>query len=181
MFYALILVAAAARFLPHPPNVACIGAIGLLAGCQLRGVRAFVVPALVLFLSDLVGTFAGVHGMGFYHPITMAAVYGGATASVVLGRWIDGGRWSTRVPAASIASSTVFFIVSNAGVAVSGWYPMTLAGLSECYIAALPFYGLTLIGDLAFSTLLFSVTALATHGLPVLPRRRRWFAVATPA
>ena len=182
MFYFLILAAAAARFLPHPPNVACIGAIGLLAGCQMRGWRAYLIPAVVLLISDLVGSLFAVPGLGFYSPVAMAAVYSGATASVLSGRWIDGGRWGVRVPAGSVAASTVFFLVSNAGVALSGWYPLTVGGLAACYTAAIPFYGLTLIGDLCFSTLLFGIMALSTDRMTMFRQSRRgWKTVAANA
>ena len=40
-------------------------------------------------------------------------------------------------------------------------YPHTLAGLEACYIAALPFFGYTLLGNLAFSAAFFGGEALA--------------------
>ena len=42
-------------------------------------------------------------------------------------------------------------------------YPHTLAGLEECYIAALPFFGYTLLGNLAFSAAFFGGEALAAR------------------
>ncbi|MFZ1721069.1 MAG: DUF6580 family putative transport protein, partial [Microgenomates group bacterium] len=47
------------------------------------------------------------------------------------------------------AASFLFFIISNFGVWMY-WYPQTLAGLIACYLAAVPFYARTLIGDLVF-------------------------------
>ena len=44
-------------------------------------------------------------------------------------------------------------------------YPHTLAGLEACYIAALPFFGYTLLGNLAFSAAFFGGEALVA---PVL-------------
>lgn len=158
MFYWLILVAAASRFLPHPPNVACVGAIGLFAGCYLSGSRAYLVPIAVLFISDLVGQLLGIAGMGFYQPITMASVYAGVTAAVFIGRWMSRSpRRFARVPAASLVASTIFFLLSNLGVWLGGWYAMTLSGLLACYVAAIPFFGYTLAGDMLFSLLLFGV------------------------
>jgi hypothetical protein len=158
MFYWLIVVAAASRFLPHPPNVACVGAIGLFAGCYLSGARAYLVPVVILFFSDLIGQLFGVPGMGFYQPITMAAVYAGATAAVFVGRWISrSSRRFARVPAGSLLASSTFFLLSNFGVWLGGWYTMTLSGLLACYAAAIPFFGYTIAGDLAFSLLLFGV------------------------
>jgi hypothetical protein len=165
MFYLLILVAAASRFLPHPPNVACVGAIGLFAGCYLTGRRAYLVPLAILVLSDLVGQWLRIPGMGFYQPITMAFVYAGAMAAVPVGRLVAGSdRRLFRVPAGSVFASSLFFLISNLGVWLGGWYTMTLAGLLACYVSAIPFFGYTLAGDLAFSAVLFGVWEWSRQG-----------------
>ena len=174
MFYWLILVAAASRFLPHPPNVACVGAIGLFAGCYLSGVRAYLVPIVILCVSDLIGQLLGVSGMGFYQPITMATVYAGATAAVFVGRLMSlSSHRFARVPAGSLLASTMFFLLSNFGVWLGGWYAMTLSGLVACYTAAIPFFGYTLAGDMAFSLLLFGVwewsRSSSSHKLQAAP------------
>ena len=55
----------------------------------------------------------------------------------------------------SLAASTLFFLLSNFGVWLAGWYPMTGAGLLSCYAYAIPFFGYTVAGDLLFTVLLF--------------------------
>src|SRR5258705_6339337 len=63
MVFVLIVLAAASRLLPHPPNFAPVAAIGLFAGA-LSGRRVgWLVPLVALLLSDLV--------LGFYNPIGM--------------------------------------------------------------------------------------------------------------
>lgn len=47
-----------------------------------------------------------------------------------------------------VASSTLFFVVTNLGVWLQGWYPATWAGLITCYQLAIPFYRTMLIGNL---------------------------------
>ena len=170
MFYLLVLLVAASRFLPHPPNVACLSALGLFAGCYLGGRKAFLVPLGVLLLSDIAGHLFRIPGMGFYNATSMIAVYFGAVASIPLGRWLRSGRKAWKVPAASIAASTAFFIISNFGVWLGPWYPTTAAGFLACYTNAIPFYGYTLVGDLAFSGLLFA--AWQYHGMPVTAQAR---------
>jgi hypothetical protein len=49
-------------------------------------------------------------------------------------------------------ASFCFFIFSNFGVWLF-WYPRSLAGLLSCYLAALPFYRNTLLGDVFFGGL----------------------------
>ena len=49
-----------------------------------------------------------------------------------------------------LASSTLFFIVTNFGVWLLG-YPNTIAGLISCYTLAIPFFLNTILGDLFFT------------------------------
>lgn len=156
MFYLLTLLVAASRFLPHPPNVACLGALGLLAGCYLVGRKAYLVPLGVLLLSDLVGQMVGIPGMGFYNPVTMVMVYAGALAAIPVGRWMRSQQSKLRLPVGSLVASTLFFLISNFGVWLSGWYPMTGAGLLSCYGFAVPFFGYTIAGDLICTVALFT-------------------------
>jgi len=155
MFYLLIAVVAVSRFLPHPPNVACVGALGLFAGCYLGGRRAYLVPLAAMLGSDVVGHFLKLPGMGFYNPLTMTLVYAGVLAAVPLGRWMKNRQSWFRLPAGSIAASTVFFLLSNFGVWLGPWYPLSVAGLAACYTSAIPFFGYTIVGDLGFTLLLF--------------------------
>jgi len=171
MTYLLILIAAAARLLPHPPNLVCVGALGLFAGCYLAGRRAFLVPLAAMLFSDVVGHLAGIGGVVLYNPIAMACVYAGLLAAVPIGRMISASDSWGRVPAGSLAASLAFFLISNFGVWMSGWYSYSPAGLMICYVNAIPFFGPTVIGDLAFSTLIFGVYAVATR--PVLSVRGR--------
>src|ERR1700691_3367458 len=74
----------------------------------------------------------------------------------VLGGWIRSS--SLRILALPIAveSSVIFFIVTNFAVwAYSGMYANNITGLIKCYIAALPFFQNTLMGDTFWTTALF--------------------------
>jgi hypothetical protein len=166
MFYLLTLVVAASRFLPHPPNVACVGALGLFAGCYLVGRRAYLVPLAVLLLSDVIGHLIGMPGMGFYNPVTMAFVYAGALAAIPVGRWMRSNQSKLRLPVGSLAASTLFFLLSNFGVWLGGWYPMTGFGLLACYTNAIPFFGYTIAGDMAFVLILFGAWECSIRTVP---------------
>ncbi len=155
MFYLLIVIAAASRFLPHPPNVACVTALGLFAGCYLSGPRAYLVPLAVLAGSDLLGQSLGIPGMGLYSPLAMGFVYAGTLAAIPVGRWISKRQGKFRVVGGALLASCLFFLVSNMGVWAAGWYPMNLAGLVACFTNAIPFFGYSVAGDLCFSMLLF--------------------------
>jgi hypothetical protein len=74
-----------------------------------------------------------------------------------------------RVGVAAVASSVLFFVVSNFGTwALSGMYPHTAAGLAACYGAAIPFFQNTLAGDLFYATLLFGGFRIAELLVPRL-------------
>jgi len=156
-----ILAAAALRLVPHPPNFTPIGAMALFSGAYLgrRGAVALVAPLGALFLSDLV--------LGFYRG--MPTVYFSVALIVIIG-WMALRRVSPiRVGGAAIASSVLFFVLTNFGMWLfSGFYPRTLAGLEACYIAAIPFFQNTVAGDLFYAAVLFGGFALLERTVPAL-------------
>lgn len=48
----------------------------------------------------------------------------------------------------AIASSFMFFVITNFGVWLEGWYTMDMAGLLKCFTLAIPFYRTMLIGNI---------------------------------
>lgn len=142
-----ILVAAALRLVPHPPNVSPIDAMALFSGAYLgRRALAFAAPLGALLLSDLI--------LGFYHG--QATVYFSVALIVMIGMVTLTRVSPIRVGAAAIASSVLFFIITNLGMWMfSGIYPRTFAGLEACYIAAIPFFQNTIAGDLFYAVMLF--------------------------
>jgi hypothetical protein len=68
-----------------------------------------------------------------------------------------------------LASSVLFFVLTNFGVwAFDALYPKTLEGLMACYVAAIPFFRNTLLGDLSYTVVLFGGFALLERRIPVL-------------
>jgi hypothetical protein len=166
MPYLLIVLGVIARLIPHPWNFTPIGALGLFAGANCRPQVAWLVPLCALFVADLI--------VGFYSPISMLFVYVGFLCGPLIGRFIIAPKRSVgRIGSAVIVSSTVFFVLSNLGVWLSGYYPLTLAGLVECYVLAIPFYGAILVGDALYATILFGGQEII---LTALRRRSGMFA-----
>nr|BCX01439.1 MAG: hypothetical protein KatS3mg041_1485 [Bacteroidota bacterium] len=158
---ALIALAALSRLLPHPPNFTPIGAMALFSGAHM-GLRpgAFAVPLLALLVSDLlIGT----------HPL-MPFVYGSFALITVLGYvLLHTRRTLWRLGGSALLASTLFYLITNFGVwAVGSWYPKTPEGLLSCYIAAIPFFGNTLAGDLFFTAVLFGLWAWLERRVPAL-------------
>jgi hypothetical protein len=142
-----ILLAAALRLVPHPPNFTPIGAMALFSGAYLgRRAIAFAAPLGALLLSDLV--------LGFYHG--QATVYFSVALIAMLGMLALSRVSVLRIGTAAVASSVLFFVITNFGVWLfTDFYPRTLAGLEACYVAAIPFFQNTVAGDLFYATLLF--------------------------
>ena len=155
-----IVVAAALRLVPHPPNFTPIGAMALFSGAYLgRRALAFVAPIAALLLSDLV--------LGFYHG--MATVYFSVAVIVMIGIAGLARVSALRVGGAAVASSVLFFVITNFGMWLfSGFYPRTWLGLEACYVAAIPFFQNTLAGDLFYATLLFGGFRVAELLMPRL-------------
>jgi len=151
----MVLAAALARLLPHPWNFTPIGAIALFSGAQFsRSRTAFMVSTLSLLIGDV---YLGLHSL-------MPFVYGSFALTVCLGFWVRRQPGFGRVIIASVASSTLFYLVTNFGDwAMLDTYPKNPAGLLDCYLAGLPYYRSGMLGDLLYSGLLFGGLALAKN------------------
>jgi hypothetical protein len=166
MVFVLIVLAAASRLLPHPPNFAPVAAIGLYAGAFVGRRVGWIVPFVALLASDAV--------IGFYHPVGMLWNYLAFGACLLLGSgWLARSRSFGRVAGAVLTSSVAFFVLSNFGMWASGYYPRTGSGLVECYVAALPFFRNTLASDVLYSAALFGGHALLARWFvrPARPHR----------
>lgn len=163
---AMIFGAALMRLLPHPPNFTPLGAVALFAGARFgRKSLAFAIPLAAMLASDALLEITT--GWGFH--ATLPFVYLALAIAVPVGFLIRSrGIGIGTVAGGSIVASTIFFIVTNFAVwASSGMYPLSLSGLVTCYVAAIPFFGNTIAGDLFFSGVLFGTFALAEKKLPM--------------
>ncbi len=164
---AITLTAAIARLLPHPPNFTPIGAMALFGGVYFaRKETAFVVPLAAMFLSDLVLGMT-TYGHAIWKP--MPFVYVSFALTVWLGRLVRSKPNPSRIAAATLTGSLLFFIISNFGVWVNwSFYPKTLDGLTACYIAAIPFFRNMLAANVFYTVVLFGGFRLAERAFYVL-------------
>lgn len=111
-----------------PANVSPLGSFGFFGG------------SIGWYLASIIA-FDWLKG-GFYQGFLFT--YLGFLMYPLLGRLGQGRNRAQLLllPLASLA----FFLLSNLGVWLY-WYPRTLTGLMACYLAAVPFYSRTLIGD----------------------------------
>jgi len=142
------------------PNVSPITALALFTGAYLADRKlAMLIPLVAMFIGDLV---LGLHNMMFF-------VYGAFALIAFVGVFISTRVCGHVVIAASLVSSVLFFLVTNFGVwMLSGYYTMTFEGLLTCYTAAIPFFQMTLMGDLFFVGIMFGLFMALEHFVPTL-------------
>ena len=168
--YILILAVAVLRLtVSHPYNFVPVFACLLLFGA-CRPSREFATPLLALIGIDI---FLTTHRYGYAltggHAVTwiwyLGAMFLGAA---MLGNSIS----PRRVLGSSLIASISFFVVSNFTVwAEWGMYPKTIGGLGACYIAALPFFRNSVVSEIVFSALIFSLAYVSENYMPA-PRMR---------
>jgi hypothetical protein len=154
----------AARLLPHAAGVWPFAASALFAGRMLRipGL-AVIVPLAAVLLSNV--ALAGDDWR--VTLVVCIAVTLPAFAGMLIRRWPG----AVPVIAAMLSCSLIFFVTTNFAVwAFSGMYPLTWQGLTQCFIAALPFLDKTVLGDLFWTAVLFGGAWLMQH-VPSLSRR----------
>ncbi|EDY85542.1 conserved hypothetical protein [gamma proteobacterium HTCC5015] len=154
---AVILFAALYRVLPHPPNIAPVAAMALFAGAHFRDWRiALAAPISAMLISDFL---IGLHS-------TLIFVYAGMAATVGIGCLLRRHYNGSTIIVGSLASSTLFYLITNFGSWLgSPFYTQNASGLFSAYIAGIPFYQYSVIGDLAFAGIFFGAYNLAArHG-----------------
>ena len=162
----IVLATALFRLLPHWYNFTPVAALALFGGAMFdRKWLGLVVPGLAMLLSDVL---IGFHG-------TMPAVYVSFGLTWLLGVWALRRPTAIRIASASVASSVLFFLITNFAVWYGdSFYTQDIQGLLTCYVAGLSFYNGQsfflngLAGDLFFSGLLFGGYYLLQQRFTVL-------------
>ena len=148
-----ILIGIFSRFIPHAPNFTAIGAVALFAGNYIKSPSLkYTIPIAAMFLSDI---FLGL-SLAFF--TVHISVYIAFTLIVLIGSedYKDSRFKKTpNIILSSLAASSLFFLITNFGVWLAGGYGYSLTGLAACYLAGIPYFGNTIIGDLTYCGILF--------------------------
>ena len=144
-------------------NVTPLAAVALAAGALFpQRLVAASVPLAALAISNLFEPGYGNLGIA-------AGVYAASAWPALIGRLVNRGRWAAVVGGAA-ASAVVFFLTTNlAHWFFIGGYPRTMAGVVECYVAALAHF--RPLGDLAWSLVLFAGIVAVAAADDLLARR----------
>ncbi|MCW3462041.1 DUF6580 family putative transport protein [Chitinophaga nivalis] len=152
-----------------------VGAMALFGGASFsRNWKAYAFPLLTLFASDviLMQVFHKAYASGLLYKGWIWN-YTSFALIVLLGQVIIKKVSPGNIILASVGAALVHFLISNFGVWVSGSTDITtglpftkdVAGLTKCYILAIPFMQYTLIGNLIYSTIFFGSFELVKRRL----------------
>ncbi|MEI6850342.1 MAG: DUF6580 family putative transport protein [Candidatus Saccharibacteria bacterium] len=125
------------------PNLEIITAVSVIAAISVGWRAALIVPVTSMVISDVLignssifmftwGAFA-IIGLG----ATFLRRFNKKPKSQILYSF-----------GFAVVSSFTFFVITNFGVWLQGWYPATITGLIDCFVMAVPFYRTMLIGNL---------------------------------
>lgn len=160
----LTVLAALLRLIPHPPNFTPVGGVALFGGARLRGWQAYLVPIMAMVVTDPIRS--RIEGAPAAYSWMSLVIYCCFAISVVLGRvFLRDSNSVGRIAAIAVVGSIQFFVITNFFVwfANPAFYAHNMAGLAGCYVAAIPFFGRTVVGDLLYSGVLFTAYALFTR------------------
>jgi hypothetical protein len=169
----IILFAAISRLIPHPVNFAPIGGMALFGAAYYnKKYWALIIPVLSMWLSDLIVNNV-VYGQYFDHFVWFYQgcywTYSAFVLITLVGFFILRQIKVINLLAATLSASLIFYLVSNFGVWFSTeMYPKNMAGLMACYGAGLPFLKNTLLGDMAYTSILFATFEYAQRSIPAL-------------
>ena len=143
---AIIFLVSLTRIFPHPPNFTPILALAIFGGAYLPNrITAISLPIISMFISDLI--------IGFHSQIF--TVYATIILLSILGHLMKTKNFKN-FAITGFTGSLIFFIITNFSVWLGGnLYPLTIDGIIQCYIMAIPFFHNTLISTILFLTILF--------------------------
>ena len=155
MVYLIVLLAVLARFIPHIPNFSPVYGALLFGGAHLRKRDSIWFPLVLLGASDFVLTTVIYRmSIGWAELIQIAAF-----AAIAMIGWLLRPKVTLRrFLFACVTGPAAFYLISNFGVWL-GWhtYPLTWAGLVQCYVAGIPYYGYSLGSTFLFAGVLFGL------------------------
>lgn len=156
----LIVLAVLSRLVDHPPNFTPLAAIALFGAAYFSNKKwALIVPVLAWWVSDLLlnatiyasyeTTFLAGYQLWSFLAIALIAVVGYYMLRKISFKNIIG---------SAFVAAIIFFLISNFGVWLSGtMYPMNISGLISCYVAGIPFFHWSLLGNIFYLGLMVGV------------------------
>ena len=137
----VLITISASRFIPHPPNFTSLIALSFYIPAVF-GIRYIPVVVFALLFTDLI---IGLHS-------TMIFTYGSIILIGFISKYFNKSI-IFRISGAFLGV-VIFFVISNFGVWLSGFYGFNFIGFLTCYMLAIPFFGYSMLSTLIFQLLL---------------------------
>lgn len=164
----LVLLAASLRVFSatmHLYHLVPVAAIGIFSGSVLQNKKwAYLIPLSAMLAGDVF--FALFTRTPGFYGISQVVNY----SALALITWMGTGMKKKSVAnilGFSVGGSLLYFMLSNFGTWLGGYYTMDLNGLVKCYVMAIPFYkyegATTFFVNSLLGDLIFSMTALALY------------------
>lgn len=179
--FALMVVAAFSRLIPHMPNFTAVEGLTLFGAAYLgnRYRTVFYVLAM-LWVTDFVinntvarSFFTEQEGIIWFSDYMIFNAIS-VVAIVIIGGNLLSKVTPLRVGFSAIIASLVFFAITNFGAWITnhgGLYSKDFTGLTQAYVAALPFLRTSIMSALVFCTIVFGAKyvidkAMVTLAMP---------------
>lgn len=139
-----------------PANFSPMESIALFSSVFFKRLLLIIGFSLVvLMLTDPFVNFIYLKKFTWFYPGFFWQYLSYAVIAFV-GQYIVKQLPARSVVSGSIVAGFIFFIISNFGVWISAsLYPLTLAGLIQCYVMAIPYFKYALLSNLVFSSLIY--------------------------
>ena len=144
IFFAVLAMLSASRFIPHPPNFTSLLALSFYIPLVF-GSRYILAVIISLLITDMI---IGFHSTMFF---TLGSVFIIGIISKSFKKTVF-----SRLSGA-LGGAIIFFILSNFGVWSQGYYGFTFSGFITCYTMALPFFGYSLVSTFIFSAVIETI------------------------
>tara|TARA_Y100000294_G_C8543831_1_gene332287 strand:- start:895 stop:1380 length:486 start_codon:yes stop_codon:yes gene_type:complete len=140
----VFLVLIVSRVIPHPPNFTTLLALSFYVPAIL-GIRFIPVVVVSFLITDLY--------FGFHSVILFT--WGSVIIIGYISKYFN--RSLLYRIMGSLSGAVIFYLVTNFGVWATGSYGYDIAGLSQSYIMAIPFFTYSIISTFIFSTIIESL------------------------
>ena len=141
------------RIVPHPPNMTPMGGMAIYSGARMSGWKAAFIPLVLMVVTNL--ALSAIHGYPFFSANMIVVIFS-IMVYFLIGRFLRDTENPGKVLTGILLGSVQFFIITNLGVwALYNYYPHSVEGLIACFVAAIPFFTNTIVGDVAYTATLF--------------------------
>jgi hypothetical protein len=156
-----VIISIAGRLMPHLPNFTPLVAVTLFSGFVFKNKFKAVLLALACMLISDFATITILNSKyltlsEYFTSVATLFIYLPLVAIALIGSGINEIKFP-KVAALGFSGSLLFWVFSNFGFWVSSYsiYATNFSGLTACYVAAIPFLGYQMAGDVFYSLIVF--------------------------